>query len=190
MIRGLSGVAAWACCIPAAAWLAWRSGRLGRFARPITETERAALAPWFGGLLGRARVVEADRVPPPLPRPLARVLLRGPLRRLNLAWASGMAFPGIVLVSPGEPAAPGAPGTVATSLLFHELVHIAQYEALGTRRFAREYIRGWLRAGCRYRDIPLEAEAYDLTARFESGECFDVTAHVRSSAPGRTHRAG
>lgn len=166
-----------------AAWVRLRARQLRRDARPLSPDERVALSPWFDeALLASARVAEADRVPPPLPR----WLLRGPLRRLDISWAAGMAFPGVVLVTPEPREAPSRRGTpqpartISLGLLFHELVHIAQYTELGTRGFIHAYIGGWLRAGCRYRDIPLEVEAYHLTDRFEAGERFDVVAHVRA----------
>lgn len=194
MTRQIADLLAWTSSWVAAAWLRFRARQLRRTARPLSPDERVALSPWFDeALLASARVAEADRVPPPLPRPLAWLLLRGPLRRLRLAWASGMAFPGVVLVTPPRQAPSRAsaggiiPETrrVSISLLFHELVHLVQYEVLGRRRFASQYIGGWLRAGCRYRDIPLEVEAYHLTDRFEAGEPFDVVAHVRARVGSR-----
>ena len=50
-------------------------------------------------------------------------------------------------------------------LLFHELVHVIQYEKLGLKGFASKYVRGFLRGGS-YEAIPLEANAYELEARF------------------------
>jgi len=50
--------------------------------------------------------------------------------------------------------------------LFHELVHVAQYRALGLERFARLYVEGFLRGGS-YEAIPLERQAYALGERFE-----------------------
>jgi len=50
-------------------------------------------------------------------------------------------------------------------LLFHELVHVVQYEKLGLEGFAAKYVRGFLRGGS-YEGIPLEINAYQLDARF------------------------
>jgi hypothetical protein len=49
--------------------------------------------------------------------------------------------------------------------LFHELVHVIQYEKLGLRGFATKYVRGFL-AGGSYWEIPLERNAYELDTRF------------------------
>ena len=50
-------------------------------------------------------------------------------------------------------------------LLFHELVHVVQYEKLGLEGFASKYVRGFLSGGS-YDGIPLEMNAYELDARF------------------------
>ena len=52
-------------------------------------------------------------------------------------------------------------------LLFHELVHVVQYEKLGLNHFADKYVRGFLTGGS-YEAIPLEKNAYQLGARFEA----------------------
>ena len=65
-------------------------------------------------------------------------------------------------------------------LLFHELVHVVQYEKLGLPEFAGRYVRGFL-SGC-YEAIPLETNAYELDARFATGpsRAFSVQAEVQS----------
>ncbi len=50
-------------------------------------------------------------------------------------------------------------------LLFHELVHVVQYEKLGLAEFAAKYVKGFLSGGS-YEAIPLEMNAYNLDARF------------------------
>ena len=65
-------------------------------------------------------------------------------------------------------------------LLFHELVHVVQYEKLGLPEFAGRYVRGFL-SGC-YEAIPLETNAYELDVRFATGpsRAFSVQAEVQS----------
>lgn len=53
-------------------------------------------------------------------------------------------------------------------LLFHQLVHVVQYQILGVDRFLERYLGGWLDGGFEYFDIPLERQAYELQRRFES----------------------
>ena len=57
-------------------------------------------------------------------------------------------------------------GPFTDGLLFHELVHVEQYQQLGTSRFSELYVRGFLRAGG-YDGIPLERNAYMLGESYE-----------------------
>lgn len=68
------------------------------------------------------------------------------------------------------------------ALLFHEAVHVVQYECLGLERFADEYISGWARSGFDYYSIPLERQAYALEKRFRSAPAseFSVLEEVRA----------
>ncbi len=73
---------------------------------------------------------------------------------------------------------PGSPGWLP--LVFHELVHLAQAEALGREEHVADYVRGWAGNGFEYRAIPQEAQAFELTARFRAapGRRFSVAAEV------------
>jgi hypothetical protein len=64
--------------------------------------------------------------------------------------------------------------------LFHELVHVVQYEKLGLHTFAAKYVRGFLKGGS-YEAIPLEINAYELDARFASApmNSFSVETEVQ-----------
>jgi hypothetical protein len=66
-------------------------------------------------------------------------------------------------------------------LLFHELVHVVQYEKLGLREFANKYVRGFL-AGGSYEAIPLEMNAYGLDSRFANTptKTFSVADEVQA----------
>lgn len=66
-------------------------------------------------------------------------------------------------------------------LLFHELVHVVQYERLGLSAFSAKYVTGFL-AGGTYEAIPLERNAYELDARFAKWpqDAFSVGAEVQS----------
>jgi hypothetical protein len=70
--------------------------------------------------------------------------------------------------------------------LFHELVHVVQYRVLGLKRFAELYVKGFLSGGG-YEGIPLERQAYELGARFDSDprQAFSVEEDVI-----RRHEAG
>ena len=64
-------------------------------------------------------------------------------------------------------------------LLFHELVHVVQYEKLGVAEFAAKYVRGFLSGGS-YEAIPLEMNACELDARFAAAPtiAFSVASEV------------
>jgi hypothetical protein len=66
-------------------------------------------------------------------------------------------------------------------LLFHEFVHVEQYRQLAIPAFAALYVRGFL-VGGGYHGIPLEINAYDLGARFQSAPHapFPVESNVSS----------
>ena len=55
------------------------------------------------------------------------------------------------------------------SLLFHELVHVVQYDLLGVDEFITQYVNGWAACGMQYDKIPMEQEAYSLQAKFADG---------------------
>jgi hypothetical protein len=71
--------------------------------------------------------------------------------------------------------------TFTDRLLFHELVHVVQYEKLGLAEFATKYVKGFLSGGS-YGAIPLEMNAYELDARFAATPTnpFSVADEVQS----------
>jgi hypothetical protein len=75
-----------------------------------------------------------------------------------------------------------SPDLANLSLVFHELVHVVQFDQLGPRGFLERYLDGWLAAGCRYEGIPLELDANLLQRRFEADPAkpFDVAKEVRT----------
>ena len=71
------------------------------------------------------------------------------------------------------------PANEQMPLLFHELVHVVQYERLGLDEFVTRYVRGWVANGFQYSGIPLERWAYELDARFRTGApAFSVAAEI------------
>jgi hypothetical protein len=70
-------------------------------------------------------------------------------------------------------------GPISNQTLFHELVHVVQYEKLGLEDFAAKYVKGFLTGGS-YERIPLEQNAYELDARFgcAPGNAFSVQDEV------------
>jgi len=68
---------------------------------------------------------------------------------------------------------------ITCTLLFHEMVHAAQYRILGVNRFSRLYVEGFLHGGS-YERIPLETNAFHLEQRFGANptHLFSVEAEV------------
>jgi len=68
------------------------------------------------------------------------------------------------------------------SLLFHELVHVAQWRLLGPQRMLGEYVKGWASNGFDYFQIPIEVQAYDLQRKFDrNAPAFSVENIVRET---------
>jgi hypothetical protein len=154
--------------IAALPWVHARRARYRRRGRHLTGEERRVLSGYFAErLLEQVRVAEVDRIESP---PLAALAARLGWRRYGLTGVGGMAFGDAVVLAHR----PGA----SMSVLFHELVHVAQYRSLGVRGFLAAYIRGWLERGRDYSAIPLEGQAFQLQERFEAGERFAVEPQI------------
>ncbi len=81
---------------------------------------------------------------------------------LHLGRIAGITYGDTVLIAPHTP----ANGHPWQRLVFHELVHVVQYDVLGIDGFIDRYLRGWSAGGFRYRAIPLEEDAYAIEAKF------------------------
>lgn len=141
--------------------------RYAQRALPLSEPQKAAMAGFFATQLlegARLLVLRDERVANPHFYPML-----GALGFNNLPDQSAMAaitFSDIV-VSHQE---------FTNGLLFHELVHVEQYQQLGVQRFAELYVRGFLDGGA-YNAIPLEVSAYALGERFEAGPTQEFSVH-------------
>jgi hypothetical protein len=136
--------------------------------RPLTTTECSDLASHFSSqCLTSARLACVDEIP--TPRFVRRLIDRFEFLQKRIQFdfssASGMTLGECILVADSDP---------SVELLFHELVHVEQYRILGMKKFARAYVQGALDANFVYEKIPLEAAAFELTARFSEGESFAV----------------
>ena len=79
-------------------------------------------------------------------------------------WAA-ITFGDVILVN-GEQ----VPGPPSHSVVFHEMVHVVQYDVLGIHEFARRYVTPFIQNRFNYMSIPLETVAFDLQGRFEESE--------------------
>lgn len=81
----------------------------------------------------------------------------------------GITYPGTYFIRPDH--------AHLESLHFHELVHIIQWQYLGTDKFLLLYGLGLLKHG--YKNSPLETLAYTMTERFKrNASPFDVQANI------------
>jgi hypothetical protein len=64
--------------------------------------------------------------------------------------------------------------------MFHELIHVVQYDILGLDKFVELFITGWVNQGFNYAAIPLEMDAYELQYQYASAPdlSFDVQDEV------------
>ncbi len=103
---------------------------------------------------------------------------QGIQRPFDFTVMQGITFVDTVCIS--ESHAPGSPSDLS-ALLFHEAVHVVQYDLLGVEKFMRLYVLGWAANGRSYERIPIEAHAYELEAgyRQSGGEPFPVLPLVK-----------
>jgi hypothetical protein len=97
---------------------------------------------------------------------------------LHLAGMAAITLGDAIVLAPAAPAT----GPHWQRLLFHELVHVAQYRHLGIEDFAGRYLGGWMGTGFRYSRIPLEQHVRELERRYLRGEGrpFSVVAEVEA----------
>lgn len=165
--------------VPLLSWMTARyighhRNRLYPDSRPISADRQAPLRGFFSdSVLTETRIVQAV-MPVPVVYPLVKILgVKGLLEMSSIA--------AITLID-----VVAYPAKLELSTLFHELVHVVQYRVLGLKRFAKLYVKGFLN-GRGYYGIPLEKQAYALTARFDEDpdKVFSVEEDViRRSAAG------
>lgn len=142
-------------------------------ARSLTQAEERELNPFFpASTLQRARVAVVPQIENPS---FYSQLPLGIAEPLDFTLAAGVTFDDTILI------AQSVASPLSSSLLFHELVHVVQYEVLGVAGFVENYVRGWAENNFDYFSIPLEHHAYALQDRFDNAptSAFDVEAEVR-----------
>lgn len=145
------------------AWVASRRRRYRRIGRDLAPDEITALAPFFDpAILSRVGVAQVTRIEPPIVVSLARrsgLASRLDLARLDLSWVRGMAFNDAIVIAGTPP---------SHSLLFHELVHVVQFDLLGVGPMLSRYVHDYFETGNDYFAITAERCAYELQARFDA----------------------
>ena len=133
---------------------------------PLEPELLSLLSAWFDErFLGLVRVAHADKIVL-RPRCLQRFVGHSILSPEGIALGDQ-----IVMATPRD-------RSDYMAVLFHELVHVQQYQTYGTPGFCSKYLRGWCKSGWSYTMIPLEEQAFALQDRFTAGERFHVEHEV------------
>ena len=139
----------------------------------LNPDQKAALQPFFpASTLDSSRVgtLAIERVPNPYFYPQLLAMGFTPESLPDFSQMAAVTFVDTIV----------SHGKLNERTLFHELVHVVQYEKLGLGAFAAKYVRGFLSGGS-YEAIPLEMNAYQLDERFASApmNSFSVETEVQ-----------
>ena len=138
---------------------------------PLTDAQRTAMQPFFSAaVLDSARlcILHGTRVSNPSMYTMAKMM---GIRNLpDFADMIAITFVDVI-VSHQE---------FTDGLLFHELVHVAQYSQMDIKKFASRFVNGFIHGGS-YEEVPLEKMAHELESRFSqnAAETFSVDDEVR-----------
>jgi len=145
-------------------WL-WEQRNLYiRNSRRLSAQESQALQAYYDQqTLSKARVATVDRISNPS---FYDELKASGTPTLDISGAAGIAFIDCIVVR--ETIQQNSASW--NSILFHELVHVVQFDILGPRRHLELYLRGWIENSCQYHSIPFETQAQRLEARFNKHE--------------------
>jgi len=145
-----------------------------RGAAPLSQNQKAAMRPFFpDSTLNSVRIVVLRGIRvgnPPLYEDLERLGFE-PGCLPDFAHMAAITF--VDTIVSHEP--------FTSRLLFHELVHVVQYQKFGLANFATRYVRGFLSGGS-YEAITLEMNAYELEGRYMAAptKAFSVEAEVQT----------
>jgi len=131
-----------------------------RRAVPLDQNQKEVMRPFFP-----TSVLESTRVVFLVGERVGNPPFYGELMRMGFAAGSLPDFAVMAAITFVDTVVSYEPFTYR--LLFHELVHVVQYEKLGLAEFAAKYVLGFLNGGS-YEAIPLERNAYELDGRFAS----------------------
>jgi hypothetical protein len=145
-------------------------------ARALTANEQEKYLQFFTkDVVARARIKEISLLEnPPFYNDLRSI---GLTKLIDFTALAGITFIDTILIARKHL----IDGIELGPLLFHELVHIVQYDILGVEAFFERYVGGWAENDFEYTRIPLEQDAYELEGMYKLKhiESFDVEAEVR-----------
>lgn len=159
-------------------WVASQRDLLRPLGRKLSEKEWTSLAPYFtANTLDEVVVHEVELIENPDFYPA--LVASGQPIPIDFSQMAGITYIDTIVLGKQRL----QPGWEAwLSLLFHECVHVCQYNHLGLPSFMEQYVEGWAHNGFNYYAIPLEAHAYSLQDQFDQpGPVFSVEDSVESS---------
>lgn len=160
----------------AVSWMQEQREKFLPSSHPLSDEQNRNLRPFFSvEILGRLRVVDASATGQKIPYPPFYEKVRAGGARVVPDAAHMTAMPFIdVAVFNRKP-------TLRT--LFHTLVHVAQFEAVGLERVMKGYFETLNESGL-WMVVPYEEQAYQLDARYtrDPGDTFSVEKEVREWA--------
>jgi len=144
-------------------------------ARPLSSQEKSRLDGYFEKrILDKARLASVDRISnPEFYDDLAKSGIPIPLDFSN---AIGLTLIDCIIIRKELWANPAS----LISTIFHELVHVVQFDILGLKRHVELYSDSLRGNDYQYHAVILERQAYDLSQRFDSQEpAFSVSQAVK-----------
>ena len=145
-------------------------------ARRLSAEEHAGLRGYLKpDLLDSVRIVELERIPnPPFFPSLSNLGLPVPW---NFSSEASLAVMDTILLS-----TPLTPPDRRLSVLFHECVHLQQFQVLGLTKLVSRYIDGLFDNGFNYGKLPMEQQAHELQFRYDAGlKAFSVEHEVEQA---------
>ncbi|MGB8474626.1 MAG: hypothetical protein WCE61_11140 [Candidatus Acidiferrum sp.] len=139
-----------------ARYLRNQRGRFLQGSRTLSENERGVMTPFFSvALLDSVRIVEMTRRRLDDPPFYAMARARGFFNLPEVRHMASLTFEEVVVFQE----------KLTDRILFHGLVHVAQFRLLGLERYAELFVRSFVRVRS-HCFVPLEAQAFALDSRF------------------------
>ena len=157
-------------------WIAQQRETFRPLGHELSTAARAEFGKFFPDeVLKKFRIVTVPAIDnPPFVKQFRPVLALASIPVLDFSTMAAMTYVDTVCI------AQGAAKTDLDPLVFHELIHVVQYDILGLDKFVELFISGWVNQGFNYAAIPLEMDAYELQNRYESDPelAFEVSEEV------------
>ena len=160
-------------------WILEQRDLYSATARSISDDERLSLQDYYDRrILDTVRIATVDQITNP---PFYGEITELGIPILDISSAAGITFMDCIVIQRlFEQQFP-----LWISILFHELVHVIQYNFLGPRKLIDLYLRAWIQNGYQYDSVLFEAQAYRLESRFkQNGPSFSVRAIVEQELKG------